>query len=69
MLTVLIEMIETKFAEQHMRVRAEDLDSYQRVVSCLRRCFETLGLARRQKPVPTLEQYLSQRAQEVEADG
>ena len=32
-------MIEQKFAEQHMKVRAEDLNSYQRVVSCLRRIF------------------------------
>ena len=65
-LTLLIETLEEKFVREHMKARLEDLDSYQRSVNCLRRLFETLGLQRRPKPVPTLEQYLSQRATEVE---
>ena len=67
MLTVLVEMIEQKFAEQHMKVRAEDLELP--ISGSCRVCVDVLKRSvwhGDRKQVPTLEQYLSQRAKEVE---
>ena len=52
-------VLEQKFAKADMHARPEDLDSYQRCVNCARRVFETLGLQRRAKLVPTLEEYIA----------
>ena len=59
MLTVLTEMMEQGFAEQHMKVEAAELDSYQRAVNCLRRVLETVGLQRRPRDVTDLQTYLA----------
>jgi hypothetical protein len=66
MLTVLTEMMEQQFAQQRMKVKPADLDNYQRIVSCLRRVFETLGLQRRAKAVPTIEEYIATKTREKE---
>ncbi len=59
-LTVALERLESKFAENDGEACATDLLTYQRIASCLRRCLETLagGLARRPKPVESLASYL-----------
>jgi hypothetical protein len=69
MLTVLIEMQEQTFARNRMKVKADDLLTYGRTVSTLRRVFETLGLQRLAKPVPTLQEYLERRdSEKVDAE-
>jgi hypothetical protein len=68
MLTLLLEMKEQDFARQRMRVDTGDLDSYGRCVNTLRRVFETVGLKRRAKEVPSLEQYLAGKARDKDIE-
>ena len=67
-LTVLIETLERRFAKQEWRAAPEVMDSYGRAVSHLRRLLETLGMQRRAKAIPTLEQYLEAKAEGREAE-
>ncbi len=65
MLALLAEVLEAKFAAHDMQAKPQDLDSYQRVVNCLRRCLESLGLQRRARDVtPSLDEYLASKGLE-----
>lgn len=59
--TVELEQLETKFARKG-RAEGWELDLYTRTASHLRRLLESVGLARRQKPVPDLQTYLRTKA-------
>jgi len=56
-LTVELERMESAFAEAGEAL-PEQLDLYQRTAGNLRRLLETVGIARRAKPVETLQEYL-----------
>jgi hypothetical protein len=56
-LTVELELLECRFAVAG-EASPDALDLYQRTAGNLRRLLEAIGLQRRAKPVPTLEQYL-----------
>ena len=58
LLTLELELMEARF-EDSDGATAQQLDSYQRASSCLRRLHETLGLRRRQKDVTSLDEYLA----------
>jgi hypothetical protein len=53
-LSVLLERMEVKFAKQQWRAAPDEVDSYGRCVSHLRRVLETLGLQRRSRDVTGL---------------
>jgi hypothetical protein len=57
-LTVELERLELKFA-QAGEASVDDLDLYQRTAGNLRRLLEAIGLQRRAKPVPSLQEYLA----------
>jgi hypothetical protein len=57
-LTVALERLESKFAEQDGEASTTDLMLYQRVSGALRRILQTLGLERRQKDVTSLGELL-----------
>ena len=59
MLTLQLEMLECKFADQEGMATSEQLNDYQRCTNTLRRTFETLGLKRRAKDIgPSLGDIL-----------
>lgn len=63
-LTVELELMETKFAVEG-QASIEQLETYQRCASSLRRLFESIGISRRPRDVsPNLEQYLTLKAQQ-----
>lgn len=58
MLTLQLELMESRWNETNGEASPGSLETYQRVVGSLRRTLESLGLQRRAKDVtPTLEQY------------
>jgi hypothetical protein len=61
-LTVELERLEARFAVDGGASPA-DLDLYQRASGNLRRLLETIGLERRAKPVMSLKDYLTGKAQ------
>jgi hypothetical protein len=65
-LTTELEMLEGRFATAG-QANTADLDAYQRAANSLRRLLESVGLERRAKPVPTLEEHLAMLAREQEA--
>jgi hypothetical protein len=66
-LTVELERIELGFALAG-EARPEQVDLYQRVANSLRRLLESVGLERRAKPIPTLQEHLASLALAVEAE-
>jgi hypothetical protein len=60
MLLLQLERMECEFAEHDGIVSNDTLEVYQRLVSCMRRTFESIGLQRRPKDVTTLGEYVSQ---------
>jgi hypothetical protein len=59
MLTLQLEMLECKFAEQDGMASSAQLNDFQRCVNTCRRTLEALGLRRRPKTVgPTLGELL-----------
>jgi hypothetical protein len=62
MLTLQLEMMETRWAENDGEANTQQIETYQRVTGALRRTLESLGLGRRAKTVPSLEEFLTQRA-------
>ena len=57
-LTVELELMETKFAEAG-QATVEQLDAYQRAASSLRRLLEAIGIQRRARDIsPTLSDFL-----------
>lgn len=56
LLTVELEQLEAAFASK--KASDGDLDLYQRAANTLRRLLESVGLERRAKTVPTLQEYL-----------
>jgi hypothetical protein len=59
MLTLQLEMMEQRFAENDGEASTKQLDAYQRATGSLRRVLKTLGLARRPRDVsPSLSEYL-----------
>jgi hypothetical protein len=56
-LTVELERMEAVFATAS-EASAEDLDTYSRISANLRRLLEAIGLQRRAKPVPTMQEFL-----------
>lgn len=67
MMVLLAELQEADFVAQNLKVPATELASYLSLNSALTRNLQTLGLHRRAKQVPRLQQYL--REKEKEADG
>jgi hypothetical protein len=64
MLTLQLEMMDSKFAANDGEATLAQLHLYQQVSNTLRRLLESLGLQRRAKDisaVPTLTQYLASR--------
>jgi hypothetical protein len=63
MLTLQLEMMDSKFAANDGEATLAQLHLYQQVSNTLRRLLESLGLQRRAKDVsvPTLSQYLASR--------
>jgi hypothetical protein len=63
MLTLQLEMMDSKFAANDGEATFAQLHLYQQVSNTLRRLLESLGLKRRQKDItpPTLQEYLRQR--------
>ncbi len=58
MLTLQLELMESRWNENEGEAAPKSLDTYQRVVGALRRTLESLGLQRRPRDVtPSLEQY------------
>lgn len=57
-LTIELERLERKFALAG-EASDGDLDLYQRTAGNLRRLLEAVGLQRRAKPVPSLQEYLA----------
>ena len=57
-LTVELERMERQFALAG-EADADDLDAYQRCANSLRRLLEAVGLQRRAKTVPSLQEYLA----------
>jgi hypothetical protein len=58
MLTLQLEMLECRFAEQDGMATSLQLNDYQRGLNTCRRTLEALGLQRRQKDVTSLGQVL-----------
>jgi hypothetical protein len=65
-LTTELERLEVKFALAGEASTA-DLDVYMRAAGNLRRLLEAVGLQRRAKPVPSLQEYLASLPPETEA--
>ncbi len=64
MLTIQLEMMDSKFALNDGEASRVDLETYQRCSNSLRRLLKSLGLQRRQRdvtPAPRLHDYLRQR--------
>jgi hypothetical protein len=63
MITLQLEMLDAKFANNGGEASALDLTRYQQTTGALRRLLETLGLQRRAKDVtpPSLAEYLQSR--------
>jgi hypothetical protein len=60
MLTIQLEMMDSKFALNEGEASRVDLETYQRCSNSLRRLLESLGLQRRQRDVtPSVDQYLA----------
>ncbi|WP_225148789.1 hypothetical protein [Bradyrhizobium sp. NBAIM16] len=65
MLTLQLELIEQKWAQDGGEASAKSLVLYQRVANSLRRILESIGLKRRARDIaPSLDQYLRQRQEE-----
>jgi hypothetical protein len=63
MLTLQLEMLECRFADQDGMATSEQLNDYQRALNTCRRTLEALGLKRRARDIsPTLGEILSQHA-------
>jgi hypothetical protein len=60
-LTVELERLEAKFAEAG-QAEANDLDLYQRTAGNLRRLLEAVGIERRAREVPNLDDYIASHA-------
>jgi hypothetical protein len=59
MLTLQLEMLECRFAEQNGMATSDQLNDYQRCLSTCRRTHEALGLKRRAKEIgPSLGEIL-----------
>ena len=57
-----LERLETSFAESGLEgPNSKDLDLYYRGSAHLRRLLEAVGLQRRARDVPTLQEFISQR--------
>src|SRR5262249_13606947 len=57
-LTTQLERLERRFAQANGQATASDLDLYVRASGNLRRILQTIGLERRAKPVPTMQEFL-----------
>jgi hypothetical protein len=57
-LTVQLEMLESKFAAANGEASAKDLDLYVRASGVLRRSLQTIGLERKQKDITSLGSVL-----------
>ncbi len=63
MLTLQLEMLDSKFAAADALAGERDLDLYQKLSNTLRRLLTSLGLQRRAKTVtPSLDEYLASRS-------
>lgn len=72
MLTIQLEMMDSKFALNEGEALRVDLETYQRCSNSLRRLLESLGLKRVPRDTtPTVDQYLrrSRHTDRVEASG
>ena len=58
MLTLQLEAMEQVFARNDGIAKSDQIETYQRCLNTLRRTLETLGLARRSKALPTLQEYI-----------
>jgi len=65
MMILQLEMMEQAFASNDGVAKADEMQLYQRITNTLRRTLESLGLQRRPKAVPTLAEYLAQRADDT----
>jgi len=65
MLTLQMEMMECRFAEQDGMASSLQLNDYGRALNTCRRTLEALGLGRRARDItPTLQQYMHMTADE-----
>lgn len=69
MLTLQLELIEQKWAQNGGEASDKSLITYQRVANSLRRILESIGLKRRSRDItPDLQTYLRQRQEEHRAE-
>ena len=67
MLALQLEMMERRFADTDGVAGSNDLQMYQRAINTLRRTLESLGLKRRPKDVPSIEQYIASKTKQAAA--
>jgi len=66
MLTLQLELLEQKWAQNGGEASDKSLITYQRVANSLRRILESIGLKRRSRDItPSLDQYLRQKRKEA----
>jgi hypothetical protein len=69
MLSIQLELMDVRFAENEGEANRFDLDTYQRLTNTLRRTLESLGLQRRARDVtPSVSDYVKHLNEQEEAD-